>query len=201
MSHLFESIRVINGQVRNLKYHQKRVDRAYEFYGQKDVLNLRKEIDQLNIPPSGLFKLRISYSTESNRVIKSSITAYEMKRIESLRIAEWADSEKYDHKYEDRSYINESYREKGEADDILFVENGMVLDTSYCNVAFFDGKEWVTPRRPLLEGTMRAKLIEKGVIREKGVSVAEISSFHKVRLFNAMILWSDRKDVRVEKIY
>ena len=76
-----------------------------------------------------------------------------------------------------------------ENDDILIVRRGLLTDTSIANIALFDGKDWFTPKLPLLRGTCRTALIDNGIIKEKDIRPEELSSYSFVRLFNAMIKW------------
>jgi len=48
-----------------------------------------------------------------------------------------------------------------QADEVVFIKNGMVTDCSIGNLLFFDGHEWITPYIPLLKGTQRAFLLDK----------------------------------------
>ena len=41
---------------------------------------------------------------------------------------------------------------KREQDEILITRNGLLTDTSIANIALFNGKEWHTPKHPLLKG-------------------------------------------------
>jgi 4-amino-4-deoxychorismate lyase len=198
MSHLFESIRLINGQVRNLSYHQDRVNRAFEDYKTPCHLHLKALIKAHDLPQKGLYKLRISYAINYKKVeLKTS--PYNSKKIKSLKLIE-LENESYLNKYEDRGFIDAHYKSKESYDDVLFYRDNKILDTSYCNIAFYNGKKWLTPKEPLLRGTMREQLIAKGKIIKKDISIHEISSFKKARLFNAMILWGDKKDININKI-
>ena len=69
------------------------------------------------------------------------------------------------------------------------MKNGLLTDTSIANIALYDGNDWCTPLHPLLKGTKRAELLDKGVLKEKEIKKEELSSFSAVRLFNAMIGW------------
>ena len=197
MSHLFESIKVLNGRVRNLRYHQERVDSACAELSTTTSINLRKYIRTISLPKKGIHKLRVSYNT-LDQSISHRIIPYIEKPINSLAVVET--THQYSHKYEEREFINKAYAQKEEVDDILFVTNNIIKDTSYCNVAFFDGKEWLTPKHPMLRGTMRAKLISKGIIKEHEIKVQDLDGYTKCRLFNAMINWSARKELEVNKI-
>ncbi|WP_333578016.1 aminotransferase class IV, partial [Leyella stercorea] len=67
------------------------------------------------------------------------------------------------------------------------VKNGLLTDTSFTNVAVFDGERWLTPKYPLLLGTKRASLLERQVIKEADISVETLMNAQKVSLINAMI--------------
>ncbi len=199
MSHLFESIRLINGQVRNLKYHQQRVERAFEFYGERCHLDLKEYFKQVEMPKDGLYKLRISYNINHHKK-EHAISPYKRRSIKTLKLVGLT-KETYAHKFEDREFIGTYYAGKGERDDVLFHRRGKVLDTSYCNVVFYDGKDWLTPKESLLRGTMRDRLLDQGVIREGDIFVSEMGNYKKVRLINAMVLWSDKHDILIKNIF
>jgi 4-amino-4-deoxychorismate lyase len=69
--------------------------------------------------------------------------------------------------------------------DIIIIKNGLVTDTSFSNICFYDGTRWLTPAKPLLKGTMRAYLLSKNLIIEKDISVEIIKSYKKLRFINA----------------
>ncbi len=56
----FETIKVENGKLLNIKYHQQRVDYTRSFFGFTDKFELKKQI--LNLPQKGEFRLRIDYA-------------------------------------------------------------------------------------------------------------------------------------------
>jgi len=63
----------------------------------------------------------------------------------------------------------------------------LVTDSYYANIALFDGNNWYTPSRPLLEGTKRMKYLENGKLKRKDITVEDLKNFTKISLFNAMI--------------
>ena len=75
---------------------------------------------------------------------------------------------------------------RGSFEIIISIE-GRITDTSYSNIAFRDGERWVTPAQPLLEGTKRRELLDSGVLREKAITVDEMSSYGSVTLINSML--------------
>ena len=65
--------------------------------------------------------------------------------------------------------------------------NGLITDTSYANVAFYNGKDWITPSRPLLMGVKRTELFEQKKIRAADICTRQLGDFSEIKLFNAMI--------------
>lgn len=66
-------------------------------------------------------------------------------------------------------------------------DKGLLTDTSYSNIALFDGCHWVTARQPLLHGTMRQSLLDDGVLTEQDIKAEDWNSFRQVSLINAMM--------------
>ena len=93
----------------------------------------------------------------------------------------------YSHKSTCRDEIDELFSQRDECDDILIIKDLLVCDTSIANIAFYRDGSWITPKRPLLKGTTRARLIDEGRIVEADIKVQELREFSKVALLNAMI--------------
>ena len=72
-------------------------------------------------------------------------------------------------------------------DDILIIKNNYVTDTYYGNVALFQDGNWYTPKHPLLNGTRRQNLLDKGRIFEKDIHVKTLENYSRIAIFNAMI--------------
>ena len=93
----------------------------------------------------------------------------------------------YTYKSSNRQKLDELFKQKGEADDILIIRDGFLTDTSIANIALWNGEQWETPEKPLLEGTMRASLLGKGLIVPAEIRPQDLSRYSLIRLFNAMI--------------
>ena len=102
-----------------------------------------------------------------------------------------ADDIDYACKSTDRSALNRLFARRGAYDDILIVRRHLLTDTSIANIALFDGSHWHTPQHPLLKGTKRAELLDKGILTEKDIRMEELPAYSTVRLFNAMIDWGE----------
>ena len=113
-----------------------------------------------------------------------------MRNIKTLKIVTDKHIE-YSFKSTDRSAINKLVEKKGLYDEIIISKNSLITDTSFTNIALFDGNIWYTPKHPLLKGTKRAYLINKNIIKENEIHVNEIFEYKAIRLFNAMIDFGD----------
>lgn len=163
--------------------------------GVEEPLNLEAFLKKFNPPTSGLYKCRITYDEQSQQI---EFIPYVAKEITSLRVVEH-DRIAYEFKYADRKTIDKLFELRKDCDDVLIVKRGMVTDSSYCNIAFRNGKHWYTPWSALLKGTQRQKLIEWQQITEEEISIKDIKSFETFKLINAMFEF-DGPEIPVEKI-
>jgi 4-amino-4-deoxychorismate lyase len=86
------------------------------------------------------------------------------------------------------------------SEEILIVKNGLVTDTSFSNIVFYDGSDWITPDPPLLKGTKRTRYLRDGEIRTMKIRSSDISHFEKARLINAMLDLDDSADIHIRDI-
>ena len=193
-----ESIYYKNGEFKNLTFHQARVERVFtRFFKNAKTSNIENFISTVEKPTDdGKYKFRLLYSA---KIISSEFISYENRLINSLRIIE-KNKINYEFKYADRTDINEMFERRDGADDILIVKNGLITDTSYCNVLFFDGKQWLTPEKPLLEGVQREFLLEKQMIKTANIRVNDINKYEKVKLINAMLNFDEANEIPIKAI-
>lgn len=184
MCRFIESIRIEDGRICRLRQHTERCNRTRAaFWKEEPPVDLKQVVA---VPSEkGIFKCRIVYGREIEEV---SYTPYQMRQVNTLRLVV-DDAVDYTYKSTDREGLNRLYARRDGADDVLIVKDGRLTDTSIGNVAFFDGQKWYTPLHPLLKGTMRAFLIERQVIEEKDILVADLGRYSKIMIFNAMIDW------------
>lgn len=197
MSLLFETIRLQNGVLQNLNYHNDRLNKTRKLlYNSPDNINLAQTIKIPSDCGTGLYKCKVVYSKEIKSIIFEPYLPHVVK---SLRLIE--DNQiSYSYKYTNRGSLNTLLTKRERYDEILIVKKGFISDTSYSNIIFFDGTQWHTPSTPLLCGTMRSFLIEKKQITETLIKVADLKSFQKARLINAMLPFESGKDIKIEKI-
>ena len=185
MCRFIETIRVENGRALSLPYHQKRVNESLLLTGGGNVrLSLAGLLG--NLPTTeGVFKARIVYDN-TGKVLEQSLSPYTPKKVRTLRLVDCDDID-YSLKYADRTRLNALAARAGSADEIIIVRHGKLTDTSYSNIALYDGENWFTPQYPLLRGTMRQRLLDEGVIQEADITPADLGRYRQVSLINAMM--------------
>ncbi len=184
MSLLIESIKVVDGQYQNIFYHEQRLNRSLRtLCGVTEYIDLEKFLAGFQQPVNDVLKCRIIYDENEMAV---EFIPYQIKTIETLRVVEH-DRINYEFKYVNRKTIDRLFGLRRDCDDILIVKRGMVTDSSYCNIVFRKGSQWVTPWSPLLKGTQRQKLIDLGIITEEEIRLKDIGTFDTWKLVNAMM--------------
>jgi 4-amino-4-deoxychorismate lyase len=183
MCQLFETIKIIGGEPQNLSMHEERMNRSRrKLLGNNDHLKLSDYIAVPKADKDRIIRCRVIYAISINSI---EFSPYIPTNINTLKIVE-AGTMVYDYKYLDRNRLT-ALIDKSAADDILIMRNGCVTDVSFANIVFTDGKRWITPDTPLLQGTMRELLLRKGLIKMDRVTINDLSLFTHFRLINAML--------------
>ena len=141
---------------------------------------LKYVLPQLAIP--GTLKVRMMYDADT---LEIEYAEYQRRRIETLQ-AVCADKVDYSFKFEDRSAIHDLMT-SASSDDIIMVKKGMITDSSYANLALWDGSTWSTPKHPLLKGIKRRYLIAINKLMEREIPIGDILYYEKLSLINAML--------------
>ena len=193
---LLETIRINNGKPQNLEYHQARLNAAMKFhFTQYESFKLSEYISCPVELQKDIVKCRVLYDRSIQTITYDS---YSRRLIQSLALVHNNNIE-YNWKYADRSEFEEMSGNNW-ADDVLIVKNGLITDTSFSNIAFFDGKNWLTPKTPLLKGTRRESLLRTGKLYEADISPKDLPTFAEARIINAMIDIFDHPAIAVEAI-
>ena len=189
---LLETIRCEGSKLHHLEYHQKRVDRSRkELFGLENTLDLASA---LKAPDEKLYRCRVLYAKKIESV---EYIPYTPKEIRTLKIV--PSEIDYHYKFADRSQLESLLRENPDADDLIIEKEGLITDTTIANIAFFDGKRWITPKKPLLEGTMRAYLIDQEFLQEEDIPSDWLERFEKVALMNAMLGFKILNNIKILK--
>lgn len=194
MCQFIETIRIENGKALNLGFHNYRFNKT-----RRDIFECNLPVNLADYIQPGEYiertKCRIEYQDEVEKV---EYQPYTIRPVKSLRMVT-SDGLDYTYKSSNRQKLDELFKQKGEADDILIIRDGFLTDTSIANIALWNGEQWETPEKPLLEGTMRASLLGKGLIVPAAIRPHDLSRYSRVRLFNAMIGFGEI-DFSVEEI-
>ena len=185
MSHLVESIKVENRELKNLSYHNARMNQSRrEFFGDFRKVDLGEIIKIPQSISEGVYKCRVVYSKST--IEKVEFLPYTRKVINMVRMV-YDDFIDYSYKYNDREPLNKLYEKRGHCEDIIIVKLGYITDGFSSNLAFFDGHRWDTPSTPLLKGTKRQYLIDNGLLNVKPIKVDDVKNYQIVSFINAMI--------------
>lgn len=191
-----ETIKVRDGQFYNLSAHIERMQTTIRHFYAKDCpINISDEIVPENFR-KGLIKCRILYTSD---LVSVEFMPYNFKEIKTLTIVECDDID-YRYKSSDRSHLDLLYQQRKQASDIIIVKDSHITDTSYANLVFENEEGLFTPKSYLLNGTKRQLLISERRIREKSITVSDISNYSKVYLINAMIDIEDEVSISVSGI-
>lgn len=174
-----ETLLAVDGRCRWVSWHQARLQRTCRSLGFSVDYDLQ---DLLSPPDAGTYRCRVLYDARSCSV---EYLPYVRRQVESLKLIE-ANGIAYRYKSTEREALDGLFSRRGEADDVLIVRNGYVTDTTIANTAFFINGKWLTPERPLLEGTVRARLLHQGFLQAADMTVQDAARAEKVAVMNAL---------------
>lgn len=184
MSLLFETIRIVNGQIQNIDYHNSRLNKSRcAVFKVHDKIRLEQYLDIPSEYTSGLVKCKVIYGLT---ILDVTYSKYSPRVINSIQLVT-VNQINYKYKFLDRENLEQLFLRRGNCDEIMIVKNGLITDTSFSNVIFSDGTKWLTPANPLLPGTMRSNLLAKKLIAEQKITLDDIWKFQSIQLINSML--------------
>lgn len=197
MFRFFESIAIANGQPRNLFFHQARVDKTFKnYYPKSESHHLEYLLSKIQHTDKTLIKCKFSYDETSFKFYQ---LPYFIKTFKSFLLIR-DDSLQYPFKFTDRTKMD-SYMKKIDPDQqVIFIKNGRLTDSSFSNLIFNDGYRWLTPGDPLLAGTMRASLLADWRIHEEHINPNQLHLFKSFKLINALNTFEDAPEYPISKI-
>ncbi|WP_373073291.1 aminotransferase class IV family protein [Sulfurimonas sp.] len=195
-SEFLETIKILDGTPYHLEYHQKRYESVLKHFG----INEHKTLsDYINAPKDGLYRCRLVYTPQNLEKIDIEFIKYNKRNINTLKLV-YDDQIDYSLKSTDRTELNQLFEKRQNADDVLIVKNGLLTDTTIANIALFDGV-WKTPKKPLLKGTTRERLLDSSKIFEADIKSEDLKDFSKVALLNAMIDFDIIADKNIKDVF
>jgi len=194
MSLLFETIACKNGKLLNLEWHNARLNNSRRKLFKTNTPLFLEDIYLPKFVDNGYWKCKVLYSDIINGI---SFEPYTPRKISALTLVESSLSYKY--KSQDRDELDFLFNKREEADDVIIIKDGYVTDSSIANILLYNGQNWVTPDTPLLDGTMRAQLIHKGLIRVGTVKKADLADYQQIMLVNAMNPFDEIRGIDIVK--
>ena len=179
-----ETIRIQDGHVCHLSDHTDRMRRTADHFGftaptlPTDLASLVP--DELR---TGTVRCRVMYDHTLREV---TFTPYRRRHIERLFAVD-AGTTAYAFKYADRAPLARPDVPLEASDELLFVREGLLTDTSYTNLVLRRGRELVTPDTFLLDGTCRRRLLRTGQIRTARIRLQDLPTYDELLLINAMM--------------
>ena len=192
MSRFLESIRYEQGEFHNLDLHQNRVNNTIQhFFPGKTPPDLKEYIQNLDLPEEKeeRYKFRLLYNQE---ISFSEFIEYKSKTPIKVKFIHLQGSNPYPYKYSNRQIFQEHLKKSDTQEELIFTLNGMVTDSSYSNLAFYNKEMgWVTPSTFLLNGTARQFWLNTHKLREVDIHFKDVMNFDKVMFLNAMLHWNE----------
>jgi len=150
-------------------------------FGISETLDLVKLLDIPEGMAGRTLRWRVDYGREISGM---QYDPYEPVDIRKLRVVDGRDIT-YTFKFADRSLL-ESMRAAAGTDEILIVKDGCLTDASRANLVFIRAGRWYTPDTPLLAGTRRQSLIDRGQLLEQHIPLKNIRDYESLMLINAL---------------
>lgn len=184
MSLLLESIQILDGIPQRLNYHNDRLNRSRnllmcshtDIY-LEDYLKIPQEFMQAQV------KCRILYGQDIDDI---EFAPYQPKRFTKFILQDTQID--YPLKLINRSAFQVLKDKLLPTEEIIFVKNGFITDTSFSNLVFkHNNGNWYTPEYPLLEGTQREYLLDEGIIEEVQIRPKDLKNYSHFKLINAML--------------
>ena len=179
-----ETIRIQDGHVCHLSNHTDRMRRTADHFG-FTAPTLPTDLSSL-VPDelrTGTVRCRVLYDHTLREV---TFTPYRRRQIERLFAVD-ADTTDYAFKYADRAPLARPQISLAETDELLFIRDGCLTDTSYTNLVLRRGHELVTPDTFLLDGTCRRRLLRTGRICTARIRLQDLATYDELLLINAMM--------------
>lgn len=180
---LFESIRIIDGKVPLLDFHQHRLNLSYSAIFKKVNSHNLKECIEPFLKKHGTQKCRFIYNDRAYRIEIIDYQLIEPKRIGWLRIDPNFD---YSFKFLERDFFNKVREVYSDYDEIILVQNNQITDSTYCNLVVYLDGQWTLPKSYLLNGVERSRIISKYNFTIKPVSIDKFLSAKEYKLINSM---------------
>lgn len=187
----FETIKLVDGELLNLEYHQKRLDKSRKAFGYDERLSLKEYLKEL--PKEGTYRVRVDYGESFENF---TYKEYKQRDFTSFKVINAEIDYKF--KYVNREELKRAFEQKNGCDDVIIIQNDEIKDTTIANIALLINNQWYTPIRPLLEGTTRNRLIKEGFLKEQKLDINSIKIAQKFAIMNALLGFTIIENIRID---
>ncbi|MEA5260496.1 aminotransferase class IV [Arcicella aquatica] len=178
---LLETIQIKDGKFKHIAYHNQRFNASRKALFQIDTAVKLEDIIQIPADYlTGTVRCRVLYEENIQEI---TFAPYIFKDIRHLQVVDVPTID-YSHKYANRQVFTDLLQQYPDADEVIIVQNGLITDCTIACLAFYDGTEWFVPATPLLKGTRRQQLLDKGLVKKRIIKTTDLSTFQKVCLIN-----------------
>lgn len=194
-----ESIRLENQQLHFMEWHEARflhTQRAN--WGSIKYKNLDNIIKTHPDFPKDdqKYKCRLVYSPKALTITFTAYTPRVIRRLQPVQI----NKIDYTYKSTDRHAFNLLTNGLATDTEILIFKNGLLTDSSFSNLALYDGHNWYTPEVPLFQGVHRSYLLQKSILQKTEITQVQLKNYQKIRLINAMMDWEDTWELPITAV-
>lgn len=178
----FETIALLNGIPRNLPFHQNRLDSTYHFHYKRpcpyklDTMLHEIETEQGIRQRWKFLYNEDHYSHQINLFQPVYPNSFVLTPIEF----------EYPFKYSDRHLFEQLKNQLPYTTEPVLMVNNYITDTTYSNLVFYKNGYWITPKHPLLKGTMRQSLLSSGNILEGYITREDLHLYPYFKCINAL---------------
>ena len=179
----FETIKCDDYEIFNLDYHNKRI---------ANTIGLNIKLQEYVYPASSdLLRCKVIYNNDE--ILDVEYFTYKKREIKSFKLIN-DDKISYSKKYLNRDALDKLFEKRDACDEVIIIKNNIVTDTSIANIAIYYENRWISPKKPLLYGTTRARLIEANELFELDITIQMLYKASKIALLNAMIGFDEIDD-------
>ncbi|ADU66366.1 hypothetical protein Selin_1636 [Desulfurispirillum indicum S5] len=191
MSLLLETIRIENGAPQHLQWHQRRVTLSSQaLWGQRVPIDLHALLTECPQHKS-ILRCRILYHRHGLHSLE--FLPFQPRQIHRLGLVDGSSID-YPWKFADRHSIEQLRTNSSAVDDILLIRDGLLSDTSIANIALRIHGRWLTPRRPLLHGTTRERMLTCGLLFPADLRPGDLQQATGLAVLNAMVGFQELVD-------
>ncbi len=193
---VFETIKVLDGQILRLKLHYQRFNKSVlelKLGELPDIEEFEKRIREENLTGKNFLKITATRNGIFLESGKRKLPKPKAKLCLVSHIIANSDNRYLFHKTTNRDFFNKvlTFAEReGCYDGIIINEKGNITQTSKCNIYFMKKKGLiVTPplKEGLLPGTIRKILLKRKLVREEVIHISDLKNFKKCFVSNTLI--------------